>query len=171
MSDDNFEGHSLRSGLIFASMTHEQREAARRAIGRSGARTHMRPARERQRRRDGSRAPRDEPLVEKELYKNGVVPAAQLTTNPDHACAICLNTMAHPVIYCYACLRIWLQLEWVCPLCKTILTRKPRCDRPTGRAIAKEFPEWAKSSHVDYAWDGLTFPRVPRVVVSDSDSY
>ncbi|KAJ7075465.1 hypothetical protein B0H15DRAFT_956466 [Mycena belliarum] len=133
-------------------MTPDERAAADRAIGRSAARTRVRKTVDRDRRRAGFRTPREIPLLEDDLYEGGIIPGPQQNTDPDLTCTICLNTKAHPVKYvcthshCYACIRLWLQRQWTCPLCQQLIKHAPRRDYPQEQAIAALYPAWANST-------------------------
>ncbi|KAJ7075036.1 hypothetical protein B0H15DRAFT_956852 [Mycena belliarum] len=160
----------------FHRMTPAQREVARRAIGQSSAATRVRTTAQRDRRRNGFRVPRKNPLREEDLYEEGIVPSPQDALDPDLTCTICLNAKAHSVIYacqhshCYACIRIWLERQWTCPLCKKPMRRAPRPNVAEQQTITGLFPDWAASTRVSYSWDGLTFPRPRlRVVIPSSD--
>ncbi|KAJ7473900.1 hypothetical protein B0H11DRAFT_2236380 [Mycena galericulata] len=140
---------------------------------RSRTRLISREERERrqQRGRSGARVERVQPLVEKDLYVDGVLPPPQAPAE-DQAhlqCTICLNAKTHPVAYlcghshCYACVRLWLEQKFTCPVCSVKMTRPPHRHYAEEDAIAKEFPSWNNMSRVLYCWDGLTFPRTPLI--------
>ncbi|KAJ7126724.1 hypothetical protein C8R44DRAFT_873852 [Mycena epipterygia] len=156
----------------FLARSPEELDAIRRAIGRSSAEEQRRARRRRERAerenheasQHGRRAPRFSPLAERDLYVNGVTPAALQSNNPDLACAVCLDVLAHPVLtacghgYCYACIRMWLERAWTCPLCKRVMEHAPVRDSVQEAVIAQEFPDRVDSS-VLYLWDGLEFPQ------------
>ncbi|KAJ7855146.1 hypothetical protein B0H14DRAFT_3449158 [Mycena olivaceomarginata] len=108
--------------------------------------------------------PRLAPLKKVTLYVDGRVPAHQPTSHTYYRCSLCSSAKAHPVSYlcghshCYACIRIWLETEWSCPVCNEIMTRPPHRHFSEEDAIADMFPEWASSTQVKYSWDWLTFP-------------
>ncbi|KAJ7807757.1 hypothetical protein B0H14DRAFT_3482944 [Mycena olivaceomarginata] len=140
----------------WAATDDNERTRIRKALGRSGA--PKKPSLEHH------REPRLAPLKKATLYVDGRIPAHQSTSREYYRCSLCSNMKAHPVSYlcghshCYACIRIWLETEWSCPVCNEIMTRPPHRQFSEEDAIADMFPQWACSTQVEYSWDGLTFP-------------
>ncbi|KAJ7787813.1 hypothetical protein B0H14DRAFT_3505024 [Mycena olivaceomarginata] len=135
---------------------NDERARIRKALGRSGA--PHKPSQEHY------REPRLAPLKKATLYVDGRVPVHQPASHEYYRCSLCNSVKAHPISYlcghshCYACIRIWLETEWSCPICEEIMTRPPHQQFSEENAIADMFPEWANSTQVEYSWDGLTFP-------------
>ncbi|KAJ7437061.1 hypothetical protein B0H11DRAFT_2255624 [Mycena galericulata] len=117
--------------------------------------------------RDGSRAKRDSPLVDKDLYIDDVRPPVLTTDRTHHKCPVCFNVKSHPVIYacghgsCYVCARKWLEYQWSCPTCRALVTAPPSRNYDAEAAISYDHPEWDDRSLVIFTWDGLKFPKVP----------
>ncbi|KAJ7466767.1 hypothetical protein B0H11DRAFT_1921664 [Mycena galericulata] len=115
----------------------------------------------------GARVARDRPLTREQLWLNGIGPPEQTTDRKHQQCGICLQVKSHPVSYlcghshCYACVRVWLEQSWVCPLCTQIMWDAPHRNYIEEAGIACDFPDWHDTSIVSYSWDGLTFPRRP----------
>ncbi|KAJ7737186.1 hypothetical protein DFH07DRAFT_964305 [Mycena maculata] len=139
--------------------------------GAKGVRTRLRPRGSgpamRHRARFGERKPRDHPLTEAELYKDGLLPSRpDLASHQEHLqCSLCLNVKSHPVVYscghsdCYACVRQWFECYFTCPLCSERITSPPHADLAEEDAIEQAFPEWIDDSEVTYSWAGLIFPK------------
>ncbi|KAJ6544871.1 hypothetical protein DFH09DRAFT_1321726 [Mycena vulgaris] len=94
----------------------------------------------------GYRLVRETPLVEADLYQDGIVPAPQKTGNHDFRCSLCSNVKAHPVVYacghshCYACARLWLEHHWtssMAPLCSTLMRCPPHQELVQEAVIAE----------------------------------
>ncbi|KAJ7490191.1 hypothetical protein B0H11DRAFT_2229111 [Mycena galericulata] len=123
---------------------------------------------------NGYRAPREEELTRQDLLINGVAPTPLETNRAHQHCGICLHVKSHPVSYmcghshCYCCIRLWLEHRWVCPTCRTVMTRPPHRNYEEEAGLALDFPDRIDESLVNYSWDGLNFPR-HRVVYVDSD--
>ncbi|KAJ7891179.1 hypothetical protein B0H13DRAFT_2340667 [Mycena leptocephala] len=66
--------------------------------------------------------------------------------------------------YCYSCIRIWLEEQWECPDCRTIITYPPFRNYVVEAHITKVYGDWDTSA-VDYSWFGLLFP-----VLASNDS-
>ncbi|KAJ7105450.1 hypothetical protein C8R43DRAFT_1140777 [Mycena crocata] len=121
--------------------------------------------------KDGDREDRDEPLEHKDLWVGGVAPCQPLPAKPHHQCSICLLTKSHPVSYlcghshCYACIRLWLERDWRCPDCGTMMHRTPFRHYGEEAWLAAEYPESQDGSVVGYKWDGLKFPKFRQVIV------
>ncbi|KAJ7458372.1 hypothetical protein B0H11DRAFT_1924811 [Mycena galericulata] len=128
-------------------------------------------------RKYGLREQRQEPLVEADLYVDGVLPTSQPTDEATAylQCGICLNAKSHPVSYacghshCYACIRLSLEKSFKCPECKTRMQATPHRQYAEEHAIAKEFPGWNDPSRVLYEWAGLTFPKLVLLSADSSD--
>jgi hypothetical protein len=59
--------------------------------------------------------------------------------------------------YCYSCIRIWLEEQWECPDCRTIITCPPFRIYVVEAHITKVYGDW-DTSDVEYSWSGLVFP-------------
>ncbi|KAF8145910.1 hypothetical protein K438DRAFT_1991379 [Mycena galopus ATCC 62051] len=136
--------------------TPEQKDTIRASIGRSGSSVpplgqHFRDL-------------RAAPLTRVALYVNGRLPLPLAAAHDFQRCSLCENVKAHPVSYlcghshCYACIRLWLENEWFCPICEQIMDRAPQRHFAEEAALLANFPAWAHSTSVVYSWAGLTFP-------------
>ncbi|KAJ7121209.1 hypothetical protein C8R46DRAFT_1238474 [Mycena filopes] len=110
------------------------------------ARTRVRPWSVTLLRRNGSRASRDDDLLEAELY----IGATRPPPSPEdhiHECGICLSIQSHPVVaecghsHCY------------------VLDHEARHQQEEGARIAADYPDWHDLSEVTYSWAGLKFPQ------------
>ncbi|KAJ7201117.1 hypothetical protein GGX14DRAFT_571689 [Mycena pura] len=112
-----------------------------------------------------------EDLREEDLYlTDALPPLLALTYLPiEDTCTLCLGLKSHPVRYacghshCYVCIRIWLNRDWCCPECKTMMYRAPTRATEMEADIAATYSAWKDESEVDYSWDGLRFPARPRL--------
>ncbi|KAJ7030301.1 hypothetical protein C8F04DRAFT_1264064 [Mycena alexandri] len=153
----------------FHGLSPAQRERRRRAIGQSSASATTLRAIERARRKRGSRAVRETPLREADLYLDAERPPSLTTDRKHQTCSICLQVKSHPVAYlcghshCYVCIRLHLEEKWTCPVvsCRQVIRRRPHRHHSEEEGIAMDFSDWYQSnrSRVLYDWDGLTFPR------------
>ncbi|KAJ7490094.1 hypothetical protein B0H11DRAFT_2229611 [Mycena galericulata] len=115
---------------------------------------------------DGSRIEREEPLTLESLLSNGVGPPIRSTMREHQKCSICLHIKSHPVAYrcghshCYRCIRLWLETNWTCPECRTVMNEAPCRNYSEEAGILLDHPEWHDRSRVDYSWEGLRFPKV-----------
>ncbi|KAJ7603093.1 hypothetical protein DFH06DRAFT_1350565 [Mycena polygramma] len=86
------------------------------------------------------------------------------TERPHYECGICLHIKSHPVSYrcghshCMVCIRKWLELSWICPVCRKTMYEKPMPNDDIQRGIAFDHPEFVDTSRVDLSFTGLTFP-------------
>ncbi|KAJ7775004.1 hypothetical protein B0H16DRAFT_1713448 [Mycena metata] len=107
-------------------------------------------------------------LTREDLYAEGRLPPALAPTRPSQRCSLCTGVKAHPVSYlcghshCYACIRLWLDQCWLCPVstCRALITREPHRHFAEEQALVEAFPNWVNATAVAYCWDGLTFPKV-----------
>ncbi|KAJ7792513.1 hypothetical protein B0H14DRAFT_2623833 [Mycena olivaceomarginata] len=121
----------------------------------------------------GARVLRTYPLTEDELYKGPERPTPLTSDRSHQVCSICLHVKSHPVSgvlgsyrcghsHCYVCIRRWLQLDWRCPVCKTVMCEAPFRHYGEQDGLAVDFPGWKNTSKVTYSFAGLRFPeRVP----------
>ncbi|KAJ6458989.1 hypothetical protein C8R45DRAFT_1081543 [Mycena sanguinolenta] len=129
----------------------------------SPARTRVRPWAVTLCRRAGSRAPRESPLTDEDLYVGDERPPAS-SSSPIHECGICFNIQSHPVRYlcghghCYTCIRQWLEVSWACPSCRAGMIEAPMINLAKENAIRKAHPDFVDNSTVTYSWEGLRFP-------------
>ncbi|KAJ7735255.1 hypothetical protein DFH07DRAFT_967256 [Mycena maculata] len=125
--------------------------------------------------RDGARMVRETPLTQAELWLDDKEPPVQYPKEDHHMCGICMMAKSHPVSnvcghsYCYVCIRVHLETDWKCPVCKTEIHRAPFQHYAEEKFLRKEYPEWNDESSVDYKWKGLVFPKPKRIIVVDSD--
>ncbi|KAJ7430100.1 hypothetical protein B0H11DRAFT_2264336 [Mycena galericulata] len=115
------------------------------------ARVHQHPHRPRG---QGWRAARNEPLTDNDLYLNDIRPPVLTTDRPHHT---------YPCGHgsCYVCARKWLEYQWMCPTCRTLITSPPFRNFDAEAAIVYDHPEWDDRSLVNFSWDGLKFPKMP----------
>ncbi|KAJ7301527.1 hypothetical protein DFH08DRAFT_827483 [Mycena albidolilacea] len=106
----------------------------------------------------GWRRSRFTPLKHGDLWKGGQGPPVQLPASEHHKCGICHHVKSHPVSHCYVCIRLWLERSWNCPECIRTMACKPFRQYAEESWIAEAYPNWKDESHVDYSWDGLSFP-------------
>ncbi|KAJ7432252.1 hypothetical protein B0H11DRAFT_2260908 [Mycena galericulata] len=172
------EEERLRARI--ARQDAQDREAGRAAMAaRIAARTNPRPGRTRLvQRRDpglddvGQREERDQPLRRESLWLTSGRPAEIDGCKPHHVCGICFGPKSHPVSYicghshCYVCIRVWLQQSWACPVCKTVMRMPPFRHFGEEDSMAYDYPHWVDETRVDYSWDGLRFPKPPRVRIA-----
>ncbi|KAJ7165776.1 hypothetical protein C8R46DRAFT_1035134 [Mycena filopes] len=59
--------------------------------------------------------------------------------------------------YCYVCICTWLDRQWTCPVCVTVITTRPFCQYAEEDGLAYDYPTWVDKSRVSYSWEGLTF--------------
>ncbi|KAJ7016275.1 hypothetical protein C8F04DRAFT_1282012 [Mycena alexandri] len=126
------------------------------------------PQRQQSPNQGGYREPRTTALTREDLYAEGRLPPALAPTRPSQRCSLCTGVKSHPVSYlcghshCYACIRLWLDLSWLCPVstCRALITREPHRHFAEEQALAEAFPNWVDTTAVAYCWDGLTFPKV-----------
>ncbi|KAJ7604863.1 hypothetical protein DFH06DRAFT_1348994 [Mycena polygramma] len=114
---------------------------------------------------------RDEPLTDISLLRSDVHPPNMTTTRAHQACGICLHIKSHPVSYrcghshCYRCIRVWLEKKWTCPTCRAVMHVEPYRHYGEEDGILLDHPTFVDRSVVDYSWDGLRFPKAPKVRV------
>ncbi|KAJ7156558.1 hypothetical protein C8R43DRAFT_1125753 [Mycena crocata] len=126
--------------------------------------------------KQGMRLIRDEPLTHADLWVDGAGPRVQVAEKPHEKCSICCHVKSHPVSYicghshCYVCIRLWLERDWKCPDCATTMYQAPFRQYAEEDALEATYSDW-DSSRVEYNWDGLLFPKIPKpaVVVVDSE--
>ncbi|KAJ7109679.1 hypothetical protein C8R43DRAFT_1139629 [Mycena crocata] len=112
---------------------------------------------------NGWRADRATPLRREDLWIGGNGPPILDAEYTEHLCTICLSLKSHPVSYicghghCYACIRLWLEVEWGCPDCRTVMTAPPFRVFSEEKSIERLHGEW-DTSRVSYRWDGIAFP-------------
>ncbi|KAJ7429175.1 hypothetical protein B0H11DRAFT_2266722 [Mycena galericulata] len=123
----------------------------------------------------GQRDEREEPLTREALWLTDGRPDDIPGCKPHHLCGICHGPKSHPVSYmcghshCYVCIRVWLGRSWACPVCKTIMRNPPFRHFGEEDSLAYDYPDWVDNSCVDYSWDGLRFPKPPRMrIVPDT---
>ncbi|KAJ7042213.1 hypothetical protein C8F04DRAFT_1176384 [Mycena alexandri] len=174
---DNFRRPS-GSSKKFAAQTPEERSRTRALLAQSGRRapipkalTRVRVHNPRQHQQSqaqaGYREPRTTALTREDLYDEGRLPAALAFSRPSQRCSLCAAVKCHPVSYlcghshCYACIRLWLDRDWRCPVstCRALITREPHRHFAEEQALAEAFPNWVDATSVAYSWDGLTFPK------------
>ncbi|KAJ7509954.1 hypothetical protein B0H11DRAFT_2215788 [Mycena galericulata] len=175
---------ALGSSFDAPAGSHARRRASGTAPRRSPpplyARPAGRPIRLRHRNPNagaGSRITREVPLMRADLWIDGVGPQGQPEPAADHQqCGICHGLKSHPVSYicghshCYICIRLWLEREWTCPDCTTVMNRPPFRQFAEEVALEAAFPEWRDESRVEYDWDGLVFPKFRYIpVTTDSE--
>ncbi|KAJ7670627.1 hypothetical protein DFH06DRAFT_1320557 [Mycena polygramma] len=133
----------------------------------TGSSTRVRSPAATERRRVGSRAPRDEPLTEAELYLSTARPEVRGSHDGEIECGICFSIKSHPVRYecshshCFACIRQWLEKQFHCPQCRAPMYRRPVPHSDLESKIARVHPEWQDPSVVTYSYRGLRFPVRP----------
>ncbi|KAJ7983076.1 hypothetical protein DFH06DRAFT_1318535 [Mycena polygramma] len=119
----------------------------------------------------GYRQERDEALTADSLLLNGVRPPTMTTTRTHQSCGICLHIKSHPVSYrcghshCYRCIRVWLEKKWTCPTCRDVMRVAPYRHYGEEDGLLLDHPTFIDRSVVDYSWDGLRFPKAPKVKV------
>ncbi|KAJ7079307.1 hypothetical protein C8R43DRAFT_1143265 [Mycena crocata] len=159
-----------------------ERESAARhaqALATAPPRIPLAPApsatRPRRRRRNvGWRKDRLKPLTAENLYKTSVRPPVGTTDREHQRCAICLQIKSHPVSYacghshCYVCIRLWLEEQWSCPVCRDIMHRVPTKNIDYDKGLEYDFPLRKDQSVVLYSWKGLRFPK-EEVQLLDAD--
>jgi hypothetical protein len=131
----------------------------------------------------GWRRPRRSPLTHADLWRGGVGPQDQSHShdNDHHMCGICHFVKSHPVScvrfvgavnvkahlnfrytcghsHCFVCIRIWLEKEWTCPECVTVMGQPPFRHYAEEAGIAREYPDWKDASSVDFSFEDLIFP-------------
>ncbi|KAJ7030945.1 hypothetical protein C8F04DRAFT_1263444 [Mycena alexandri] len=116
----------------------------------------------------GYREPRTTALTRADLYEDGRLPLPLQPLRPSQRCSLCTAVKSHPVSHCYACIRLWLEQDWKCPVtaCRTVLRTEPHRHFAEEQALAEAFPNWVNATVVTYNWEGLTFPKVPAEVVT-----
>ncbi|KAJ7022284.1 hypothetical protein C8F04DRAFT_1194588 [Mycena alexandri] len=182
---------SAKRGAVFADQTEEERDRSRYLLGISGrrpsapapkkitrVRVRMRTHHPKHTQPDGGyREPRTTALTRADLYEDGRLPLPLQPLRPSQRCSLCTAVKSHPVSYpcghshCYACIRLWLEQDWKCPVtaCRTVLRTEPHRHFAEEQALAEAFPNWVNTTVVTYNWEGLTFPKVPAEVVVSSD--
>ncbi|KAJ7483686.1 hypothetical protein B0H11DRAFT_1914569 [Mycena galericulata] len=106
----------------------------------------------------GTRAVRDHPLTEQDLYLDAARPELLEARQPHHKCGICFAVKSHPVSYkcghshCYACIRIWLEKRWTCPDCVTVMTCAPFRHFGEENGLAADYPGRQDQSRVSYSF-------------------
>ncbi|KAJ7030683.1 hypothetical protein C8F04DRAFT_1186536 [Mycena alexandri] len=162
----------------FAEQTPAERERTRVLLGQSAQ--SERPPKNltvvsiRARRKEihvqpGYREPRTTALTREDLYEEGRLPVPLVPTRPSQRCSLCTAVKSHPVAYlcghshCYACIRLWLDQDWKCPVssCRKFITQQPHRHFAEEQALAEAFPNWVNATAVPHAWDGLVFPKLP----------
>ncbi|KAJ7164822.1 hypothetical protein C8R43DRAFT_1122700 [Mycena crocata] len=79
----------------------------------------------------GWRATHDEELTAADLYQTEARPPPQGTDRTHQRCSICLQIKSHGVGYscghghCYVCIRLWLEEEFTCPICRAVMHAPP----------------------------------------------
>ncbi|KAJ7080880.1 hypothetical protein C8R43DRAFT_1143051 [Mycena crocata] len=124
----------------------------------------------------GARMMRNEPLTHSDLWLDGIGPRDSDPKRPHHRCSICTGVKSHPVSnicghsHCYVCIRLWLERDWKCPDCAQTIHRAPFRQYSEEANLEDVYGDW-DSSRVNFFFDGLTFPKIPRVpiVIEDSD--
>ncbi|KAJ6499623.1 hypothetical protein C8R47DRAFT_1211933 [Mycena vitilis] len=114
----------------------------------------------------GHRKERDQDLTAESLLLNGVRPPTLTTTRTHQSCGICLHIKyrcGHS--HCYRCIRVWLEKKWTCPTCRDVMHVAPYRHYGEEDGLALDHPTFVDRSVVDYSWDGLTFPKPPKVRV------
>jgi hypothetical protein len=133
--------------------------------------------------RDGQRLERATELQVEDLWIGPLGGPPHIADVPEEfRCNICLQLKSHPVScvciiqflkfisqrerypcghgHCYCCIRIWLEKQWECPECRTMMTAPPFRVYAEEKHIARVFgAEWDTSS-IEYTWTGLNFPVV-----------
>ncbi|KAJ7653363.1 hypothetical protein DFH06DRAFT_1330744 [Mycena polygramma] len=114
----------------------------------------------------GSRVPRAEPLVLKDLWIDGNEPPPRDPgRTPHQECAVCKQVKSCPVIsgcghsHCYPCIRVALEYSFNCPSCRATMTAAPFRCWAEEQCIEHDHPDWNNTSRVTYNFDGLEFPR------------
>ncbi|KAJ7705919.1 hypothetical protein B0H16DRAFT_1482049 [Mycena metata] len=175
---------SVKRRKVFADQTLEEREHTRHLLGMSGhhppppkkiTRVPMRNTRHRKNTQPngGYREPRTTALSREDLYEDARLPVALEPVRPSQRCSLCKAVKSHPVCYpcghshCYACIRLWLEQDWMCPVpaCRTMLRSEPHRHIAEEQALAEAFPNWVNATAVSYTWEGLTFPEAPTDVI------
>ncbi|KAJ7024579.1 hypothetical protein C8F04DRAFT_1270119 [Mycena alexandri] len=173
---------------VFADQTPEERERSRHLLGMSGRqspapkkltriRTRNTRRGEHRQHHGGYREPRTTPLTREDLYEDGRLPVPLEPTRPSQRCSLCLAVKSHPVSYpcghshCYACIRLWLDQQWMCPVsaCHALIRTEPHRHFAEEQALAEAFPKWVNATAVAYTWEGLTFPHAPADDLESSD--
>ncbi|KAJ7824740.1 hypothetical protein B0H14DRAFT_2597017 [Mycena olivaceomarginata] len=105
----------------------------------------------------GARVLRTYLLTEDELYKGPERPTPLTSDRSHQVCSICLHVKSHPVSgvlgsyrcghsHCYVCIRRWLQLDWRCPVCKTVMCEALFRHYGEQDGLAVDFPGWKNTS-------------------------
>ncbi|KAJ7060347.1 hypothetical protein C8F01DRAFT_1136376 [Mycena amicta] len=99
------------------------------------------------------------------IVRSGKLPPYLEPRAPHHKCSICHGVKMHPVTsgcghtHCFACLRVWLQTSWKCPVCMAVHYHPPVRNYDLEDWLMDEYPAAAAdSSTVTYNWDSLVFP-------------
>ncbi|KAJ7722486.1 hypothetical protein DFH07DRAFT_971917 [Mycena maculata] len=109
-------------------------------------------------------------LLRADLYLDDIRPPLIEDVKPYHECGLCFNRKSHPVStsykcghsHCFVCIRVWLESQWTCPTCSTVMDGCPFRHWGEEVALRAAYPE-VDLSRVSYSWDGLVFPRVPQM--------
>ncbi|KAJ7710208.1 hypothetical protein B0H16DRAFT_1745593 [Mycena metata] len=115
--------------------------------------------------RVGQRLLQVPPLTPEALWDTAERPPNYDVQLPHHACGICKSVKAHPVSYvcghshCYPCIRVWLEHNWGCPVCRKTMLRAPFRHFAEEDGLAAAYPGWGETTKVNYSWRGLKFPR------------
>ncbi|KAJ7808073.1 hypothetical protein B0H14DRAFT_2609189 [Mycena olivaceomarginata] len=113
--------------------------------------------------RAGVHTRRVHPLIANDLYEGTTRPDALTNEHMYQQCGICLHIKSHPVSYrcghsnCYVCIRLWLENDWRCPECLTVMCERPFRHYAEEQTLTESFPTWDQSK-VKYSWEGLRFP-------------
>ncbi|KAJ7164593.1 hypothetical protein C8R43DRAFT_1122470 [Mycena crocata] len=131
----------------------------------SAGATRVRSASERARITDGWREVRPEDLTAADLFQTAKHPPIGTTDRVHQRCSICLQIKSHAVGYacghshCYVCIRLWLEHQFSCPICRTIMHTTPIRNLDYDAGIEYDFPLRKDESVVDYSFDRLRFPK------------
>ncbi|KAJ7182630.1 hypothetical protein C8R43DRAFT_1116263 [Mycena crocata] len=119
---------------------------------------------------NGWRVMREVELTATDLYQTDARPPAQGTDRLHQRCSICLQIRSHGVSYacghghCYVCIRLWLEQQFHCPICRAEMHAAPIRHLDYDAGIEFDFPDRVDKSVVDYSWEGLRFPEQIRLV-------
>ncbi|KAK7020008.1 hypothetical protein R3P38DRAFT_3198553 [Favolaschia claudopus] len=58
---------------------------------------------------------------------------------------------------CYACIRVYLEQKWECPVCRAFLTQPPIPDVVREQEITDQYGDWDPTA-VNFSWAGLKWP-------------
>ncbi|KAJ7720606.1 hypothetical protein B0H14DRAFT_3520903 [Mycena olivaceomarginata] len=126
--------------------------------------------------RPGVRTRRVYTLNANDLYEGATRPDVLTTEHIHQQCGICMHVKSHPVSYrcghsnCYVCIRLWLERDWRCPECFTVMCESPFHHYPEEQTLKESFPTWDQSK-VKYSWAGLCFPMRAEAEDDDNDLF